>query len=219
MKLSYSLNSAPNRTFAERAAIVTSVIRQRRSIYADAYDKKEIRPQQLEEILTNATWAPTHKMTEPWRFVVLSANQQSDYGRYMCEYYKDHYPNLSPQDRLLKFEYLQNYPLHAAAIIAIIFQPSTRIVLPEWEEIAAISSAVQNMALTCTAMGLGSYWASGGSAIDYVKRFIQQDREQSFGLFFIGHPSPNKAHTKKRRTPISEKVTGFTPHPSTINPQ
>lgn len=219
MKSSYSLHSVPNRTFPERAAIVTSVIRQRRSIYADAYDKKEISPQQLEEILTNATWAPTHKMTEPWRFVVLSAEQQSDYGRYMTEYYKDHYPNLSPQDRLLKFEYLENYPLHAAAIIAIIFQPSTRIVLPEWEEIAAISSAVQNMALTCTAMGLGSYWASGGSAIDYVNRFIHKDREQSFGLFFIGHPSPGKAPTKKRRTPISEKVSGFTPHSSTITPQ
>ena len=219
MKSSYSLHSVPNRTFPERAAIVTTVIRQRRSIYADAYDKKEISPQQLEEILTNATWAPTHKMTEPWRFVVLSAEQQSDYGRYMTEYYKDHYPNLSPQDRRLKFEYLQNYPLHAAAIIAIIFQPSTRIVLPEWEEIAAISSAVQNMALTCTAMGLGSYWASGGSAIDYVRRFIHKDREQSFGLFFIGHPSPSKAPTKKRRAPISEKVTGFTPYPSTINPQ
>lgn len=219
MKSSYSLNSTPNQPSQEPAAIVTAVIRQRRSMYADAYDKKEISPQQLEEILINATWAPTHKMTEPWRFVVLSAEQQADYGRYMAEYYRDHYPNLSPQDRLLKFEYLRSYPFRAAAIIAIIFQPSTRIVLPEWEEIAAISSAVQNMALTCTAMGLGSYWASGGSAIDYVRRFIHQDREQSFGLFFIGHPATGKAPAKKRRTPISEKVTGFTPHPSTINPQ
>lgn len=219
MKSSYSLHSAPDRTFPDQAAVITAVIRQRRSIYADDYDKKEISPQQLEEILTNATWAPTHKMTEPWRFVVLSAEQQSDYGRYMTEYYKDHYATLSPDDRRLKFEYLRDYPLRAAAIIAIIFQPSTRIVLPEWEEIAAISSAVQNMALTCTAMGLGSYWASGGSAIDYVRRFIHKDREQSLGLFFIGHPSPSKAPTKKRRTPISIKVTGFPPHPSTSNLQ
>lgn len=211
MKLSYSFNSAANRKFYERSEIVTAVIRERRSIYADAYDKKEISPEQLEEILINATWAPTHKMTEPWRFVILSAEQQSDYGRYMAEYYRDYYPNLSPQERQLKLDYLRNYPLQAAAVIAIIFQPSTRISLPEWEEIAAISSAVQNMALTCTAMGLGSYWASGGSAINYVRRFLDMEQEQSLGLFFIGHPASGKASAKKRRTSINEKVTGF-PH-------
>ncbi|WP_312398988.1 nitroreductase [Sphingobacterium sp.] len=218
MKSSYSLILQPEQSFSEPAAIVTKVIRQRRSTYADAYRKQALDPRLLEEILTNATWAPTHKMTEPWRFVVLSAAQQSAYGRYMADYYKDHYPDLSPADRRRKFEYLKNYPLNAAAIIALIFQPSTRITLPEWEEIAAISCAVQNMALTCTAMELGSYWASGAAAIQFVRQFTQSDHEQSFGLFFIGYPGGDQSNIKKRRSPITEKVSGLPASQTTINP-
>ncbi|MFC6102231.1 nitroreductase family protein [Olivibacter domesticus] len=187
---------------------ITAVIRNRRSIYADRYYKKEIPAHELEEILTNATWAPTHKMTEPWRFIILSDEQQVDYGNYMFNYHKDRYYDLPEVKRTVKFEYLKNYPLNAACIVAVVFQKNSQL-LPEWEEIAAISCAVQNMALTCTALNIGSYWASGGAAVDYVKTLGLTDREQSFGLFFMGYYDLSQKPVTKRRTAIAEKVIGL----------
>lgn len=188
---------------------ITEIIRNRRSIYADHYYKKQIPAHELEEILINATWAPTHKMTEPWRFIILSDKQQRDYGNYMYNYYHDRYQDLPEEKRTAKFDYLKNYPLKAACIVAIVFKKSTHIQLPEWEEIAAISCAVQNMALTCTALNIGSYWSSGGASIDYVKTLGITDNEQSFGLFFMGYYDLSYTPVSKRRTPITEKVVGL----------
>lgn len=53
---------------------ISKIIRNRRSVYADEFVKQNIPDQLLNEILINATYAPTHKMTEPWRFIVLKDN-------------------------------------------------------------------------------------------------------------------------------------------------
>ncbi len=186
---------------------VSQIIRQRKSIYADDYYPKDIPKKQLEEILENATLAPTHKMTEPWRFIVLSGKHKHLYGDFMCEFYHEKYLHLEPEEREAKFRYLRNYPLKASCMVAVIMQRSKSVQIPEWEEIAAISCAVQNMALSCTAMQIGSYWASGGSAIDYVKTLGLADNEISLGLFFMGYFHPQHQNKPRRRTPISEKVS------------
>ncbi|MGK9121020.1 nitroreductase family protein [Olivibacter jilunii] len=189
------------------ANCVTQVIRERRSVYADKYFRKKIPEEQLSEILTNATWAPNHKMSEPWRFIRLAYQQQVDYGNYMVDYYKERYANLDEQKRDDRYAYLRAYPLNAACILGIVFQRNHAKGLAEWEEIAAVSCAVHNMALTCTAMQIGSYWASGGSAIEYVKSLGLAPHEQSLGLFFMGYYDLADMPKPKRRTSIDLKVS------------
>lgn len=187
---------------------ITRVIRKRRSVFADEFIKKDIPETTLEEILTNATWAPTHKMTEPWRFIILKENYLAELGVYIAKYYEDHYSKqLSKKEATKKNDFLLKYPLNAAYVIGIILVQNTKINLPEWEEIAAISSAVQNMALTCTAHNLGSYWSTSQGAIDYVKTFGLQSNEKSLGLLYIGHYDHTNHCSQKKRTPIQQKVT------------
>lgn len=80
--------------------------------------------------------------------------------------------------------------------------------MPEWEELAAVASAVQNIALSCTAHGLGSYWSSKPVAIDFVSQFCNDINEESLGLVYIGVPATERK-VKRKRTPISQKVTYF----------
>ncbi|MDO5970716.1 nitroreductase [Flavivirga aquimarina] len=190
---------------------ITTIIRKRRSIFADAFIKKEIPKNTLEEILTNATWAPTHKMTEPWRFIVFKEKYLKKLGYYMSEYYKDYYAEkLSKDEAVKKHHFLLEYPLNAACVIGLILVRNSKINLPEWEEIAAISSAVQNMALTCTAHNLGSYWSTSQGDIDYVKTMGLKDNEKSLGLFYIGHFDHVNHISKKKRTALYKKVTWLT---------
>ena len=53
---------------------ITEIIRDRRSIYPEQYSKRKIHREQIELLLNNAIWAPSHGLTQPWRFVVLQDN-------------------------------------------------------------------------------------------------------------------------------------------------
>ena len=186
---------------------ISKNIRRRRSIFADQFIKKNIPSKLLDEILTNATWAPNHKMTEPWRFIVFKGKYLEEYGQYMAEYYKDFYAKQLPPEALEeKLAYLRDYPLNAACMIGIILVRNTKIDLPEWEEIAAVSSAVQNMALTCTANNIGNYWSTKSVAIDYVSQFDLAENEKSLGLLYLGYYPDDLRLSKKKRTPLSKKV-------------
>ncbi|WP_163411514.1 nitroreductase family protein [Flavobacterium ajazii] len=186
---------------------ISENIRNRRSIFGDQYIKGELPDELLDEILINATWAPNHKMTEPWRFIVLRGKYLEEYGEYMADYYKESYAKeLSPDALEKKLDFLRNYPLNAVCMIGIILVRNTKINLPEWEEIAAVSSAVQNMALTCTANNIGSYWSTKNVAIDYVSEFGLGENEKSLGLLYLGYYDDNLKISKKKRTPLSKKV-------------
>jgi nitroreductase len=146
-------------------------------------------------------------MTEPWRFIVLRGKYLEEYGEYMVNYYKDLYAKeLYPEELEKKLIKLRNYPLNAACMIGIILVRNQKINLPEWEEIAAVASAVQNMALTCTANDIGSYWSTKSVAIDYIAEFGLAENEKSLGLLYLGYYPEDLELSKKRRTPLSKKV-------------
>ena len=69
--------------------------------------------------------------------------------------------------------------------------------LPEWEEVAAVSIAVQNMWLTATSMGLGAFWASP-EFMKYLTELLNLKANQKpMGFFYVGeiamdYPSPGR---------------------------
>jgi nitroreductase len=61
---------------------VFEAIRTRRSIGAVSQD---VPPREvIEEILEAATWAPNHRLTEPWRFIVLAGSAREAFGEAMA---------------------------------------------------------------------------------------------------------------------------------------
>lgn len=189
---------------------ISKIIRNRRSVYADEFEKQNIPDELLNEILTNAIYAPTHKMTEPWRFIVFKDRYLEQLGSFLAEYYKDFYfEKFSAEEALEKYNRLKEYPLNSACVIGVVLVRNLKINLPEWEEVAAVSSAVQNMALTCTAHNIGSYWSTSAGAVDYLKQFGLAENEQSLGLIYVGYYPEDIEPSRKKRTPISNKVTYF----------
>lgn len=189
---------------------ISKIIRTRRSVYADEFIKQNIPDELLNEILINATYAPTHKMTEPWRFIVFKNSYLEQLGSFLADYYRDfYYEKFSAEEALEKYNLLKEYPLNSACVIGVVMVRNTKINLPEWEEVAAVSSAVQNIALSCTAHDIGSYWSTSAGAVDYVKQFDLAENEQSLGLIYVGYYPEDLEPSKKKRTPISNKVTYF----------
>jgi nitroreductase len=180
--------------------LLNSIIRERRSIYPDSYLEKEIPKEVIEQILENANYAPTHKLTQPWRFVVLSGNAKTRLGLELGKLYKKNIP----AEKFLqkKFDSFSVKTEQAPCIIAINMKVSGKI--PEWEELAAVSCAVQNMALTAQALNVGAYWSSP-PLIDHLGDFLSLNNdEKCIGLFYMGYY--NETSAAANRTPIEEKV-------------
>ena len=77
----------------KHASIINQVIQSRKSVFPKSYIEKEIPKQIIEQILENANRAPTHKMTEPWRFKVIRGNKKIKLGEFLADKYKEITPN------------------------------------------------------------------------------------------------------------------------------
>ncbi len=187
----------------KHAAIINEVIRSRRSIFPPMYTGEVIDDQVIWEVLENATWAPSHKMTEPWRFVVIPQSKIPE----LCEYGAQWYQKYTPEEKFseMKLKKIRTKPLKASHIIAICMQRDPEKRVPLWEEESAVACAVQNMALTVTAMGLGGYWSTPGYAL-VADEFLQlEKKEKCLGLFYVGVPKEG-LQLKGKREDIKTKT-------------
>jgi len=180
----------------DKAKIITGVIRSRRSIFPPMYTGEEVSDDVIWEILENANWAPTHRMTQPWRFVVIPQKKIPDW----CTFAANWYGRYTPEGQFseMKLKKIRTKPLKASHIIAIIMKRDKQKSVPKWEEKAAVACAVQNMYLSVTAMDLGGYWSTPSYALASNEYFNLKSRESCLGLFYIGVPQKDLNLTSKR---------------------
>ena len=182
---------------------LNELIRSRRSVLPPQFvPNNPIDDSIIWEILENANWAPSHKLSQPWRFTVFSGEGLNKLGEYQAERYKLLAGSNFKQEKFVK---MLTQPLMCSHIIAICMKRIDRT-LPEFEEMAAVACAVQNIYLSVSAYGLGGYWSTGGVTFDEgAKSYFNLDEEDKImGFFLIGHVHELKQ--QGRRTPIYDKV-------------
>ena len=96
---------------------------------------------------------------------------------------------------------------HASHIIIAMMQRGSNPKIPVLEEIAATSCAVQNLLLGATALGIASYWGSGGMAYQPPMKTYLNLREEDLvlGILYLGYTDKEKPEGK-RKTPLDEKI-------------
>ncbi len=178
------------------------LIRNRRSIYPPSFLDKPIPKDVLETILTNGTYAPNYKKTEPWRFKVLRGASKQKLGLFLANAYK----SATPQEQFLekKYQKIIQKAEKSAAVIGLCMQRDPQNRLEDWEELAAVAMAVQNMWLTATQYGIGAYWGSPKAIQKADKIFHLEDGERCLGFLFLGYVE--EAMGKAERLPLEERV-------------
>lgn len=183
---------------------IETVIKSRRSVYPQHYTDQPIDQETILELLELANWAPNHRKTEPWRFKVYhslkSRQSLSEFlGKaFLAKNEGKSYPELKYKKTLKK-------PLQSACVIAICLQRDPLRALPEWEEIAALACAVQNIWLGCTAKGIGSYWSSPSTITNDTTFLDLKQDEKCYGLFYMGYQK--EIDFNSSRKPILDKIT------------
>jgi len=183
---------------------ITDLIRHRRTIYPKDYTDRVVQREMVERILTNATWAPTHGMTQPWRFSVYTGEGRVALSTFLGEEYR----RITPAEKFLpkKFETMTQRPLQSSVVIGIGMERDQSARISERDELLATACAVQNMYLTCTAYGLGAFWSTGGALTgDGMRRFQGLGEQgQALGLFYMGYPAVE--WPKGYRKPLDQLV-------------
>lgn len=157
----------------------------------------------VERILEAGLWAPNHKLTNPWRFVVIQGDARDDLGDAHAAAVARANPRATP-DALAAQRALTR---RAPVIVACVSRPASDDPVVRREDRDAVSAAIQNMLLVAHQEGLGAIWRSGAFVDEpEVRAHLGcSGRDEIVGFVYLGEPA-DPAPPAPERAPLSDLV-------------
>ncbi len=159
------------------------IIQERRSHFLKEFNGQKASDSLIHNLLNAAVWAPSHKLTLPFRFVVYGPENLELFSTQIVQSYSER----NPDPKQEKIQKMQSFPDKLSHVIAIVLQPSQKV--PLWEEYACLGAAVQNMYLSISQEeNFGAYWTTGNEIDSPQMRenLKLSPDEIHCGYFFIG---------------------------------
>lgn len=180
--------------------------RTRRTIKPVLMDSsREIAHQLLVEILEDAHWAPTHGLTQPWRFHVFTSEARTRLAGALEALYDQITPvtEVRPEKRAK----LHENCLQAQAVVAVAAHCEPGGKISRLDELCSTACAVQNLLLSAHQRGLGSFWATPPVACsqEFTTWLGLDSTHCSLGLVFLGYAKDSPAPSL--RVPLEKRIT------------
>jgi nitroreductase len=172
---------------------ILEAIKTRRTI---GKSEGDVSRETITELIEAATWAPNHKLTQPWRFTVLTGNAREELGRIWAE---DAARTVPPEQRDAFIAGESKKPLRSPLIIVVSVRTDPDDYTAE-EDMTATAAAIQNLLLAAHAKGLAAGWKSGKIIYsEPVKRFLGLDlTDKILALVYLGAVATEEPKLKPR---------------------
>ena len=171
------------------ANAVMSLIKTRRNI-RDFTDQRVPR-EMIDQIVEAASWAPNHRHTEPWRFIVLEKDGEarSKVADLVYEWTWNNIKNPNQARRERSSADARDEVLMTPVLMMVYSVPGENEEVTH-ENYAATCCAAQNMLLMAHAIGLGVGWSTGRLCkAEEVHAAIGAGSDWAVvGAFYIGFP-------------------------------
>lgn len=179
---------------------LTELIKERRSI--QLYQDRPVDINQLKEMLDTAVWVPNHKMTEPWRFVIVhgeSVKKVAELNR------KFSATGSSDEDRKRNGEKAYQKIMDVPVLLMVIMDENPIPKLRE-EDYASTSCLIQNFSLLAWEKGIGMIWKTGALTIqpDFRELIGVKRGEKVVGMLQIGYPE--KVPKARSRADVANRM-------------
>ncbi len=157
----------------------------------------------VQRLLECAVRAPNHKLTEPWRFVVLTGAARDRYAELRAAHRLARYADPGSAEALEAADKQRreasNTPVFVVAMAAVSGDETRRE-----EDYAAVMMAIANLMIAAEALGLGTYLRTGGIMQEpEIGRLVGlSEGYRIAGILSLGYPAEVEA--PRRRRPAAE---------------
>jgi nitroreductase len=181
---------------------LAALIRARRTV--GAFRDEAVDPELIADLLDTAVWTPNHRLTQPWRFVVLTGAGVERYAAVRREMViaaskaDDEAERQDMGDRVYaKFASIPAYLL-------VIQKEAAKADVRE-EDYAACAALIQNFLLLAWERGIGTAWKTFKNDARLRALFALADDEKVVGIIHIGYPADE--HGERARVPARDRIS------------
>ena len=160
----------------------------------------------IERLLGAAVRAPNHKLTEPWRFVVVTGQAKRRYAEIRKAHRARKFDNPESPEARAAMEKTYQEHLNTPAFLFVLTQVSDDPVRRE-EDYGATMMAIENLLVAAAADGIGTFLRTGGIMThpDVVALIGVPADARIVGIISLGYlaqaPEPSP-----RRKPVPDVV-------------
>jgi nitroreductase len=171
-----------------------------------AFKPDRVPRQTIERLLGAAVRAPNHKLTEPWRFAVLTGDSAARFAELKRAHRATRFADPSAPEAAKAIDKTFREARGTPAFVVVLCAESDDPVRRE-EDYAAAMMATENLLIAATAEGLGTYVRTGGIMRDPAVRELVRapDAHRIVAIISLGYPA-DAAAPGRRSDPASRTV-------------
>jgi nitroreductase len=164
---------------------LTKLLKERRSVHR--FQNREVPIELVTELLDTAVWVPNHKMTQPWRFVIVRGDgrkriaeiSRTNVGK------RERDPEKAKELGQKFYEKFMAVPM----FVVVLMKENPAITVRE-EDYASTSCLIHNFSLLAWEQGLGLVWESYPLLSDKAFREALgiQPGERAVASLHVGYP-------------------------------
>jgi nitroreductase len=161
----------------------------------------------IERLLDCAVRAPNHKLTEPWRFAVLTDGARDRFAEIRARHRLKRFDDPSSPEARAAADKVRREAREVPAYIVVMSAVNPDEITRE-EDYAATMMAIANLMTAAQSLGLGTYLRTGGVMRDTALAELASVPQSCrvVGVVSLGYPA--QAEEPRRRKPAAE-LTGW----------
>jgi nitroreductase len=167
------------------------------------FQPQPVARQTIEQLLECAVRAPNHKLTEPWRFAVLTGAARDRFAEIRARHRLKRFTDPDSAEALAGADKVRREALGTPAFVVIMCAVNPDEITRE-EDYAAAMMATENLIIAAQSLGLGTYLRTGGVMRDTALAELARlpDGFRVVGVVSLGYP--DQSDPPRRRRPVNE---------------
>ncbi len=186
---------------------ITNWIKSRKSTFVNGLKEgSRIDDSIIEQLLENASWAPSHGLVQAWHFKVFAGEGVKRFFSAQQKIYKQ----ITPSDEFFDFKYeaYSDKWKRVSHVVAVIAKRDPYKRFPKQEDLVSVACAVENIYLSLEAFGIGGYLSTGDICYSQqMRNFLHlDDEDEPVGFFILGEPDETFQRPQRMRIPAANKT-------------
>jgi nitroreductase len=157
----------------------------------------------VETLLECAVRAPNHKLTEPWRFAILTGKARDRFAEIRARHRLKRYSDPATAEAQAAADKVRRESRETPVFVVIMVALNPDEITRE-EDYAATMMATANLMIAAESLGLGTYLRTGGVMKDpsLLELAGVPGNFRVVGILSLGYPAEQEQ--PRRRKPVSE---------------